>query len=290
MAILLDEKSRVLVVGGTGGYGAAQLEWMRKAGTNVVGLISPGRGGEPVGDLPSFDLIAQAVEATGANAAMFYVPAPGVHDALIEAADAGLKLVVAAAELVPIHDTIKATAYARERGTWVVGPNTAGLASPGKALLGSIPEDFTTPGPVGVMSRSGTLSIISSRILTRGGFGQTTVVAMGGDPVIGQPPVAYFRQFDADPETRAIVYLGEVGGASEYDLLPLIEATKKPVVTAIVGRSAPPGKAMGHAGALIRSDRETADAKRGALREAGAIVVDSVDDLPHALRELAVTA
>lgn len=245
MAILLNENSRVLIVGGTSGYGANQLEWMRRAGTNIVGLISPGHSGEPVGDLPAFDLIEQAVQATGANAAILYVPAPGVRDALVEAADAGLGLVVAVAELVPVHDTIWATAYAREHGTWVVGPNTAGIASPGKALLGSIPQDFTTPGPVGVMSRSGTLSIISSRILTLGGFGQTTVVAMGGDTVIGQPLVEYFKQFAADPETRAIVYLGEVGGAQEYDLLPLIKATKKPVVTAIVGRSAPPGQGDG---------------------------------------------
>ncbi len=288
MAILLKEGSRAVVVGGTAGYGATQLEWMRKAGTNVVGLISPGRGRSTVVGLPAFDLMADAVQATGANCAILYVPAQGVFDAIVEASDAGLELVVAAAELVPVHDTIRATAYARSRGTWVVGPNTAGIISPGVASLGSIPTDFTMRGPVGVMSRSGTLSIMSSRILTRAGFGQTTVVAIGGDPVIGQPPSAYLKEFIEDPDTKAIVYVGEVGGEQEYDMLPLIESSAKPVITLIVGRYAPLDKRMGHAGALIRCDRETAEAKRAALRDAGAMVVDSIDDLPTALAQVKI--
>ncbi|HWU25341.1 MAG TPA: succinate--CoA ligase subunit alpha, partial [Rhizomicrobium sp.] len=199
MSILLDENSRALVIGGTGGYGAAQLEWMRRSGTKIVGLVSPGRAHETVGDLPVFDLMTEAVAATGANCCMLYVPAPGVHDSIVEAADAGLRLVVAAAELVPVHDTIKATAYARQRSTWVVGPNTAGLISPGLASLGSIPQDFTKPGSVGLMSRSGTLSIMTAHILTSAGVGQSTVVSMGGDAIIGQAPVAYLRAFLEDP-------------------------------------------------------------------------------------------
>jgi len=284
MAILLTEKNRVLVCGATGGYGAVQLEWLRRAGTDVVGLVSPGRGGQTVHDLPVFDLIAEGVAATGADSGALYVPAQGVRDAIVEAADAGLKLVVAAAELVPVHDTIWSAAYARERGTWVVGPNTAGIISPGRASLGSIPTDFTAPGVVGVMSRSGTLSIVTSRALTRAGVGQSTVVSMGGDQVIGRTPADYLGAFLDDPDTRAVVCLGEVGGTQEYDLLEKISRTTKPVFAVIVGRSAPREKRMGHAGALIRSERETADAKRGALREANAIVVDSIDELARSVR------
>jgi succinyl-CoA synthetase alpha subunit len=244
-----------------------------------VGLVSPGRGGTIVSDLPVFDLIGEAVAKTGADSCALYVPAQGVRDSIIEAADAGIKLVVAAAELVPVHDVIRACAHARDSGTWIVGPNTAGIVSPGRAALGSIPQDFTRQGSVGVMSRSGTLSIMSSRTLTKAGVGQSTVVSMGGDPVIGRTPSEYLGAFLADPDTAAIVYLGEVGGAHEYDMLDQISASTKPVFCVIVGRSAPSGKRMGHAGALIRSDRETAAAKREALREAGAIVVDSLDEL-----------
>jgi len=190
---------------------------------------------------------------------------------------------VAAAELVPVHDAIKATAHARARGVWVVGPNTAGLISPARASLGSIPQEFTRLGSIGLMSRSGTLSIITARILTNAGLGQSTVVAMGGDSVIGQTPAAYLRAFLEDKDTKAIVYLGEVGGTQEYDMLPLIACSDKSVFAVIVGRSALPHKRMGHAGALIRSERETAEAKRVALREAGAIVVDSVNELPSAI-------
>ena len=202
-----------------------------------------------------------------------------MRDAVVEAADAGIALVVAAAELVPVHDAINLAAYARDRGAWVVGPNTAGIVSPGRAGLGAIPQEFTLRGAVGVMSRSGTLSIVTARNLTRAGIGQSTVVSMGGDQVIGRTPAEYLRAFLDDPETRAVVYLGEVGGAQEYDLIDLIAAADKPVFVVIVGRSAPTGKRMGHAGALANSERETAQAKRAALAAAGAIVVDSVDEL-----------
>lgn len=279
MAILLTESNRVLVVGGTSGYGSVQLDWLRRAGTNVVGLVSPGRGGTVVNDLPIFDLIGEAVEKTGADSCALYVPAQGVRDSIIESADAGIRLVVAAAELVPVHDVIRACGHARRHGTWIVGPNTAGIVSPGRAALGSIPQDFTRRGTVGVMSRSGTLSIMSSRTLTRAGVGQSTVVSMGGDQVIGRTPSEYLAKFLADPETAAVVYLGEVGGAHEYDMLDQIVAAEKPIFCTIVGRAAPAGKRMGHAGALIRSDRETAAAKRDALCAAGAIVVDSIDEL-----------
>lgn len=283
MAILLTEKNRVLVCGGTGGYGSVQLDWLRRSGTAVVGLVSPGRGGQEIDGLPVFDLIGDAAGQTGADTVVLYIPAPGVRDAVAEAADAGMRLVVAAAELVPVHDSIWACAYARDRGTWVVGPNTAGIVSPGRASVGSIPQDFTRRGPIGVMSRSGTLSIISARILTRAGIGQSTVVSMGGDQVIGRTPADYLREFLADPETSAVVCLGEVGGTQEYDLLELIAASDKPVFSVIVGRSVPRGKRMGHAGALARSDLETAEAKRQALRDAGAVVVDGVDELARAV-------
>ncbi len=286
MSILLDERARVVLQGATGGYGLNQMQAMKKAGTNVVGLVSAGRGGQVIDGIPVFDTVVQAAKATSANAAATYVPAAGVRDALVEAADAGLKLVVVGAEFVPIQDALWALAYARERDLWVVGPNCVGLTSPGKAALGSIPPDYTTPGSVGLMGRSGTLSLTTVRLLTRAGLGQTTCVSMGGDMVIGRNPAEYLGAFMADKETRVIVSLGEIGGGKEYQMLDSIAARTKPVVSLIVGRQAPPNTRMGHAGALISDYKSTAAAKRAALAEAGAIIADNPFHLVEIVRDL----
>lgn len=286
MAILLDEHARVILQGATGGYGLNQMRAMRRAGTNVVGLVSPGRAGSDFDGLPVFDTAVAAAAATGATASALYLPAAGVRDALIEAADAGLKLTVVGAEFVPLHDALYALAYARERGLWVVGPNCVGLTSPGKAALGSIPPEYTTPGRVGLMGRSGTLSLTTARLLTRAGLGQSTCVSMGGDMVIGRNPVEYLQAFLDDPATDIVVALGEIGGAKEYQLLDLIAARRKPVVCLIVGRHAPPATRMGHAGAFIGDARSTAAAKRAALAEAGAIIADSPFDVVARVRVL----
>ena len=279
MAILLDGSNRVIVQGGTGADGAAQVGWMRAAGTNVVGYVSPGRGGTSIEGLPVFDLVSDAVAATDANSSIVYVPAAGACDAIIEAADAGLRLSVVAAELVPVHDTVQAVAYARSRGLWIVGPNTVGIGSPGKAILGSIAADFTKAGPVGLMSRSGTMGLMMARSLTRAGCGQTTVVHVGGDAVVGRAPKEYLELFLKDDSSRVIVYVGEIGGGKEYEMLDLIRAGGKTVIAIIVGRHAPVGKRMGHAGALVGGERETAAAKRAALRDAGVIIADSVSQV-----------
>jgi len=274
MAILIGPGDRVLLHGATGRYGVAQLHAMRAAGTNLVGVVSFGRGGETVGGLPAFDTVAEAVAATGASTSVIYVPAAGVRDALVETADAGIGLAMVAAEFVPVHDAIWALAYARERGLWVVGPNSLGIASPQRILLGSIGTDFMRPGPVGVIGRSGTLTLTTTRLLSRAGCGQTTVAHIGGDVLAGRNPHEYLDLFLDDPETRAIVYLGEIGGGKEYEMLDRIAQRRKPLVALIVGRNAPPGKQMGHAGALVSGDRETALAKRSALAEAGAAIAD----------------
>ena len=286
MSILLDERARVVLQGATGGYGLNQMKAMKRAGTNVVAMVSIGRGGQVMDGVPVFDTVVEAVRATSANAAATYVPAAGVRDALVEAADAGLKLVVVGAEFVPIQDALWALTYARERDLWVVGPNCVGLTSPGKAALGSIPPDYTMPGSVGLMGRSGTLSLTTVRLLTRAGLGQTTCVSMGGDMVIGRNPAEYLQAFMADHETRVIVSLGEIGGGKEYQMLDAIAARTKPVVCLIVGRHAPPNTRMGHAGALVSDQKSTAMAKREALAEAGAIVADSPFQLVEIVRDL----
>lgn len=287
MAVLLRRSARVVVLGATGVYGRAQVATMREAGTNIVASVSAGRGGEAIDGVSAFDSVAAAVAATQADTAMLYTPAGGARDALVECADAGLRLAAVAAEFVPLHDVLYALAYARERNMWIVGPNSLGIITPGEAVLGSIAPGFTRPGRVGVIGRSGTLTITTSRILSRRGIGQSTTVHVGGDAVAGRNPHEWLRAFLDDPATAAVAYLGEIGGGKEYAMRDLIAATAKPVVALIVGRHAPPGKRMGHAGALAGSDRETAVAKRAALAEAGARVADSPMMVADLLAEFA---
>lgn len=282
MAVLLDGSARVAVVGATGAYGRAQVQTMRESGTSIVASVSAGRGGETIDGVPAFDTVAEAAGTAGANTAMIYTPAAGARDALVECAEAGLRLAAVAAEFVPVHDTLEALAIAREHGMWVVGPNSLGMISPGAALLGSIAPGFALPGRVGLIGRSGTLTLTTTRILSQAGIGQSTAVHIGGDMLAGRNPHEWLGAFLADPATDAVAYLGEIGGTKEYAMLDLIAAARKPVVTLVVGRHAPPGKRMGHAGALVGADRETAAAKRAALAEAGALVAGS----PMAVAEI----
>jgi succinyl-CoA synthetase alpha subunit len=281
MAILVTEETRLLVVGISGRYARGQVREMLAYGGRVVAGVAVGRGGEIIEGVPVFDTVMEVVAERHADAALLYVPAPAARDAAVEALEAGIRLLVVITEGVPVHDAAYIRALAEERGAWVVGPNTAGLISPGRCLAGSIAPAYTMPGPLGVISRSGTLAFEVARSLTEAGIGQSTVVAIGGDVVVGKNPAAYLEAFAADPETRAIVLLGEVGGRKEHEAAAYIARMTKPVVALIVGRSVPPGKQMGHAGALIAREEHGADAKREALRRAGALVADTLWDVPE---------
>ena len=286
MAVLLDGSSRVLAVGATGAYGIAQVRSMQAAGTRLVGIVAPGRGGQTVEGLPAFDRVADAVDSTGANAAIIYAPPLGVRSAVVECADGGLALAVAVAEYVPVHDVMYAAAYARQHNMRFVGPNTVGLATPGFGMLGSIAAAFTTAGPIGIIARSGTLLLTVARMLTLSGQGQSTLVHLGGDTIAGTNPHELLELFLADPGTSVVVYLGEIGGTKEDRLAETIRTAVKPVAALIVGRHAPAEKRMGHAGALVESGREAADAKRQALAAAGAIVCDSPMALVARVKEM----
>jgi succinyl-CoA synthetase alpha subunit len=276
----------VVVVGGTGRYGRAQIAGMLTAGTRIVASVAPGRGATSIDGIPTFDTVAEAVAARGARAAVIYTPPAGVRDAVVECAEAGIRLAVAAAEFVPIHDTMSALATARAHDMWVVGPNTLGFAIPGQILLGSIPPEFTKPGPVALFGRSGTLTATTARLLTGQRIGQSLVAHIGGDTLCGRNPHEYLRVAAADPATELVVYLGEIGGAKEYAMLDLVRSLGKPLLVLVVGRHARPGRRMGHAGALIEGERGTAQAKLAALREAGAYVADDVLALPHRVKQL----
>lgn len=287
MAILLNESTRVLAVSATGAYGSTQVRYMRQTGTNVVGMVSLGRGGTEQDGLPVFDMVSDAVAATGADTAAIYAAPLGVRAAVMECADAGMRLAVAFAENVPTHDTLFAVAYAKQRGAQLVGPNTLGLASPGFGMLGSMAPMFTRKGSVGVIGRSGTLLLSTARMMTEAGVGQSTLVHAGGDTITGTNPHELFQLFMDDPQTTAVAYLGEIGGSKEYRLAEDIAKTNKPVFALIVGRHAPAEKRMGHAGALIQSHRETAEAKRKALAAAGAIVCASPMELVARMKQSA---
>ncbi|WP_051402414.1 succinate--CoA ligase subunit alpha [Lutibaculum baratangense] len=286
MAILLKPGARVVVQNALSAYGREMIPLMREAGTQLVAGVAPGHGGREAQGLPVFDTVAEACAATGADTSVIYTPPFGVADAIVEAAAAGIALAVAAAEHAPVHDVMPALAFARERGMWVVGPNSLGLLSPGVGMLCGLPPAFGLPGRVGLISRSGTLSIVMLRTLSAAGIGQSTAVSIGGDGVIGRRPVEYVELFDADPATDAVVVVGEIGGGKEAELAEATARFETPVVAMIVGRSAPQGRRFGHAGALAGSPAETADAKMALLREAGATVCTSPAEVVEALRGL----
>ena len=281
-----DADTPVLVVGGTGRYGSAQIAGMRAAGTKIVANVAPGRGGTTIDGIPTFDTVAEAVAERGARAAVLYTPPPGVRDSIVECAEAGLKFALAAAEFVPIHDTMFALARAREAGTWVVGPNSLGFSIPGKIMLGSIPHEFTRPGPVALFGRSGTLSSTTVRLLGREGIGQSVVAHIGGDTLCGRHPHEYLQAAATDPTTEVVVYLGEIGGGKEYAMLDTIRTLGKPVVALVLGRHAPPGKRMGHAGALISGGADTAQAKLEIMESCGIKVTKNPSEMGRLLKSI----
>jgi succinyl-CoA synthetase alpha subunit len=257
---------RVVVFNPTGRYAAAQVAAMREAGTNLIAGIALGRGGEAVDGLPLYDDVRELPEP--ADAAVIYTPPEGVLDAVRAAA--GIPLLVVAAEYVPVHDALRAAQAARAAGSWMVGPNTLGLCIPGDGLLGSIAPSFCSPGPVAVLCRSGTLTLTMARLLTAAGIGQRVVAHIGGDTICGRNPHEWLKALSAEPRIGALLYCGEIGGDKEYALAEAIPHCSKPVVAMLVGRHAPPGRRMGHAGALAGAERETAAAKLDALAAGGA--------------------
>jgi succinyl-CoA synthetase alpha subunit len=276
MSILMDDSTRVIVQGITGRIGSIQTRWMLAYGTNVVGGVTPGKGGSSVEGVPVFDSVEEAVKDTGANASVFFVPAAFVLDAFLETVDAGVKLIVVVPEHIPVHDVMKMRAYAIEKGVFALGPTTPGILIPGKGKMGIMPGSLFAPGRVGIISRSGTLSYEFAGILSEGEVGQSTVVGMGADPVVLTNLVDILRLFEEDQDTDAVIIVGEVGGEQEEKAAKFIkEKMTKPVAAYIAGRHSPQGKRMGHAGAIVRGSAGTVAGKQEALRAAGAEVLES---------------
>ena len=286
MAILIDERSRVLVQGITGREGALHTARMRAAGTNVVAGTSPGKGGQTIDGVPVFDTVRAAVVETGADVAVLFVPARFARDAMIEAADAGIGLVVCVTEGIPVRDMAEVTAHLARRGALLAGPNGPGLITPGRCSAGIMPADVFLPGPTGLVSRSGTLTYEVVYELTRAGLGQSTCVGMGGDPLHGLGFVECLELFEAEPETEAVVLIGEIGGDDEERAAAYVrDHMTKPVVAYIAGFSAPPGKRMGHAGAIVEGSSGTAAEKKVALEAAGIPVAAAPSEVVPLLRQ-----
>ena len=280
MAIWLKEDCRLVVQGITGKEGKFHALGCRDYGTQVVAGVTPGKGGETVEGIPVFDSVAEARKSTGANASMVFVPPPFAADAIMESADAGIELIVAITEGVPVNDMLKVKAFLADRKVRLIGPNCPGIISPGKAKIGIMPGHIHRPGKVGVVSRSGTLTYEAVWQLTGLGLGQSTCIGIGGDPVNGTSFLDVLKAFAADPETEAIIMIGEIGGSAEEEAAEWVKANlKKPVVGFIAGRTAPPGRRMGHAGAIVSGGKGTATAKMEAMRAAGIQVCDSPADL-----------
>jgi len=284
MSVLIDRKTRLLVQGLTGREGTFHAKAAQAYGTTVVGGVTPGKGGTTHEGWPVFNTVADAVKQTGANATVIFVPPAGGADAVMEAADAGLPLAVCITEGIPVIDMMRAMTVVRAREMTLIGPNCPGLITAGQAKAGIIPGNICKPGRVGVVSKSGTLTYEAIHQLTHLGLGQTTCIGIGGDPLIGTSFIDALRLFGEDPETEAVVLIGEIGGNAEEDAAAFIQASfKKPVVGFIAGQTAPPGRRMGHAGAIIAGGKGTAAEKMDALTAAGVHVVKSPADIGRAV-------
>ena len=286
MSVFIGEDTMLVVQGITGRDGSFHTRQMLDYGTRVVAGVTPGKGGQKFeGKVPIFDTVADAVRDTGANASVIYVPPMFAADAMMEAADAGINLVVAITEGVPVLDLTRVYPFVRERGTRLIGPNCPGLISPGKSKVGIIPGRICTPGNIGVVSRSGTLTYEVVYQLTRAGMGQSTCVGIGGDPINGANFIDCLRAFENDPETVAVAMMGEIGGTDEQDAAAFVrDHMTKPVVGFIAGQTAPPGRRMGHAGAIISGSAGTAAEKIAAFEEAGIGVAKRPRDFVDLLR------
>jgi succinyl-CoA synthetase alpha subunit len=287
MSVLIDRNTRLVVQGLTGREGTFHAKQAAAYGTTVVGGVTPGKGGSSHEGWPIFDTVRQAVEKTGANASVIFVPPPFAADAVMEAADAGIALVVCITEGIPVIDMMRAMTFLQTRpATRLIGPNCPGIISPGKAKAGIIPHNIVKEGRIGIVSKSGTLTYEAIHQLTRVGMGQTTCIGIGGDPLIGTTHIDALRLFGDDPDTDAVIMIGEIGGNAEEDAAAWMTATKynKPVVGFIAGQTAPPGRRMGHAGAIIAGGKGTAAEKMAALTAAGVTVVNSPADMGRAIK------
>jgi succinyl-CoA synthetase alpha subunit len=291
VAIVVDRDTRLLVQGLTGSEGSFHGLRNRRYGTNVVAGVTPGKGGRDVEGIPVFDTVADAVDATGANTTMVFVPAPFAADAIYEAVDSGIRTVICIAEGLPAHEMLRIYTYIRPRGVTMLGPNCPGALSPGKANVGIIPAEIFREGSVGLVSRSGTLTYQIGHELAQLGLGNSTIVGIGGDPIVGSSFVDVLQRFEADGETELVVLVGEIGGDEEEKAARYIEASmSKPVVAYIAGFTAPPGKTMGHAGAIISGSSGTAGAKKETLESCGVRVGMTPTEVAELAAEVAGTS
>jgi succinyl-CoA synthetase alpha subunit len=287
MSILVDETTRVICQGITGRQGAFHTRQAVSYGTKMLGGVTPGKGGEDLDGLPIFNTVSEAVRATQAEASVIYVPGPFAADAIMEAADAGIGLIVCITEGIPVLDMVMVKGYLSSKSSRLIGPNCPGVISPGKCKIGIMPGYIHHPGKIGVISRSGTLTYEAVDQLTRLGLGQSTCVGIGGDPIIGLSFVDILELFLKDPETEAVMLIGEIGGGAEEEAAEVIRTRfHKPVVAFIAGQNAPPGRRMGHAGAVISGNRGSAQSKMEALRSAGAVVVENPAEMGLTLQRV----
>jgi len=285
MSILVDKNTRLVVQGITGREGGFHTPQMIEYGTNVVGGVTPGKGGQWAFGKPVFETVKEAVDATGANTSIIYVPAAFAIDAMYESIDAGIELIVCISENIPILEMMKIYEYIKTSKSRLIGPNCPGLLTPGQAKVGIMPGYIATPGNVGVVSKSGTLTYEVVYALTQAGLGQTTCVGIGGDPVIGTSFVDVLQMFEDDPETEKVVLIGEIGGRAEIEAAEFIKAhMTKPVAAFIAGKSAPKGTRMGHAGAIVEGGEGTAEEKIAALQAAYVRVAENPEQIPDLLR------
>ena len=284
--ILLDKDTKVVVQGITGKQGSFHTKHMLDCGTNIVAGVTPGKGKMDLYGIPVYDTVKETVDKHGANASVIFIPAPFVKDAVYEAIDAGIKLIVIITEHVPVHDTINIMAYAKMKNVNIIGPNTPGIVSPKVGKLGIIPMNVIKEGTIGMVSRSGTLTYEIANELSTKGYGQSTCVGIGGDTVIGLSYMEILKLFEEDEDTEAIVMIGEIGGSNEEKAAEFIKSMKKPVIVYIAGKSAPEGKTMGHAGAIIEKGVGTVESKMKILSEAGAITVNKISDITVELNKI----
>ncbi|MFN1836147.1 succinate--CoA ligase subunit alpha [Balneola sp. MJW-20] len=287
MSVLVGNDTRLIVQGFTGSEGTFHAEQMIEYGTNVVGGVTPGKGGQKHLDKPVFNTVAEAVEHEGANASVIFVPPAFAADAITEAAFAGIEVIICITEGIPVKDMIVAKQVVNSHGATLIGPNCPGVITPGEAKVGIMPGNIFSPGSVGLISRSGTLTYEAVDQLTKAGLGQSTAIGIGGDPVIGTTHLDAVKMFQNDPDTESIVLIGEIGGSAEEEAAAYIkDNVDKPVVAFIAGSTAPPGRRMGHAGAIISGGKGTAQEKKKALAAAGITVVESPADIGMTLKEL----